>query len=123
VRDASAADERPGSNIQCRHSTTTVEPEELHPHIRVELNEELTAQGGNSMSSSSTETGDISRTGARASRETSTDAIEPEETDEADVVLIERRLQRRVQKKRLIAQAQRILNDAPSRMSPAARLH
>ena len=66
------------------------------------------------MSATSNETGNPSRKGARASRATSKDPIAPEETDETDRALIERRRRRRVQKKQLIARAQRLLDDAPS---------
>ncbi len=94
--------------------TTTVEPEGPQPHILVETDQDITAQGGYSMSATSNETGNPSRKGARASRATSKDPIEPEETDETDRALIERRRRRRVQKKQLIARAQRLLDDAPS---------
>ena len=67
------------------------------------------------MSATSNETGNPSRKGARASRATSKDPIEPEETDETDRALIERLRRRRVQKKQLIARAQRLLDDAPDR--------
>jgi hypothetical protein len=65
------------------------------------------------MSATSNKTGNPSRKSALVPRATSKYSIEPEETDEADRALIERRHRRRAQKKQLIARARRLMHDAP----------